>query len=155
MGFSRQEYWSGLLCPSPGDLPNPVIKPRSLISPALAGGFSTTSATWEAPHNGQCHHCYPSTFEKAGLFISQHNVNLKLKGNFSYMASQTLLWSYPSHSHPPSSKEVSRMVTFVLGEGIIIWGRGFNCWFAVTGDCQESGSRLGGRQWAGGMSGTR
>ena len=38
------------------------------------------------------------------------------------------------------------MVTFVLGEGIIIWGRGFNCWFAVTGDCQESGSRMGGRQ---------
>ena len=32
MGFSRQEYWSGLPCPSPGDLPNPGIKPRS---PAL------------------------------------------------------------------------------------------------------------------------
>ena len=29
MGFSRQEYWSGLPCPSPGDLPNPGIKPRS------------------------------------------------------------------------------------------------------------------------------
>jgi len=30
MGFSRQEYWSGLPCPPPGDLPNPGIKPRSL-----------------------------------------------------------------------------------------------------------------------------
>ena len=49
MGFSRQEYWSGLLCPPPGDLPNPGIEPTSLISPALAGGFFTTSATWEAP----------------------------------------------------------------------------------------------------------
>ena len=46
-GFSRQEYWSGLLCPSPGDLPNPGIEPISLTSPALAGGFFTTSATWE------------------------------------------------------------------------------------------------------------
>ena len=34
-GFSRQEYWSGLLCPPPGDLPNPGIEPRSLMSPAL------------------------------------------------------------------------------------------------------------------------
>ena len=39
MGFSRQEYWSGLPFPSPGDLPNPEIK---LMSPALAGGFFTT-----------------------------------------------------------------------------------------------------------------
>ena len=42
MGFSRQEYWSGLPCPPPGDPPNPGIRPRSLISPALAGGFFTT-----------------------------------------------------------------------------------------------------------------
>ena len=44
MGFSRQEYWSGLSSPSPRDLPNPGIEPTSLISPALAGGFFTTSA---------------------------------------------------------------------------------------------------------------
>ena len=48
LGFSRQEYWNGLPCPSPGDLPNPGIKPMSLTSLALAGGFFTTSATWEA-----------------------------------------------------------------------------------------------------------
>ena len=47
-GFSRQEYWSGLPFPSPGDLPEPEIKPLSLKSPALAGRFFTTSATWEA-----------------------------------------------------------------------------------------------------------
>ena len=35
MGFSRQEYWSGLPFPSPGDLPNPGIKPASPVSPAL------------------------------------------------------------------------------------------------------------------------
>ena len=48
MGFSKQEYWSGLSCPSPGDLPDPGIKLTSLMSPALAGKFFTTSATWEA-----------------------------------------------------------------------------------------------------------
>ena len=44
-GFSRQEYWSGLPCPPPGDLPDPGIEPASLMSPALAGGFFTTSST--------------------------------------------------------------------------------------------------------------
>ena len=46
-GFSRQEKWSGLLCPSPGDLRNAGIKPVSLMSPTLADRFFTTSATWE------------------------------------------------------------------------------------------------------------
>ena len=49
MGFSRQEYWSGLPCSSPGDLLDSGIKPVSLTSPALAGGFFTTSTSWEAP----------------------------------------------------------------------------------------------------------
>ena len=48
MGFSRQECWSLLPCPSPGDLPNLGIEPEPLMSPALAGRLFTTSATWEA-----------------------------------------------------------------------------------------------------------
>ena len=48
MGFSRQEYWSGLPCPSPGDLPDPGIEPVSLMPSALAGRLFTTSASWEA-----------------------------------------------------------------------------------------------------------
>ena len=48
MRFSRQEYWSELPFPSPEDLPDSGIKPMSLISLALAGGFFTTSTTWEA-----------------------------------------------------------------------------------------------------------
>ena len=43
-----QEYWSGLPRPLPEDLPSPGIKSRSLESPALAGRFLSTSATWEA-----------------------------------------------------------------------------------------------------------
>ena len=49
MGFARQEYWSGLPCPTPGDLPNPGIELASLMSPALAGRFFPTSDTWEDP----------------------------------------------------------------------------------------------------------
>ena len=49
MGFSRQEYWSGLPCPPPGGLPDPGIGPASLAFPSLAGGFFTTRATWESP----------------------------------------------------------------------------------------------------------
>ena len=45
MGLSREEYLSGLLCPPPGDLPDPGFEPASLVSPALAGGFFTSSAT--------------------------------------------------------------------------------------------------------------
>ena len=48
MEFPGQEYWSGLLCPPPGDLPDPGIKPESLMSPELAGKFFTTNAIWEA-----------------------------------------------------------------------------------------------------------
>ena len=48
MGFFRQEYWSGVPFSLSGDLPDPGVKPMSLASPALAAGFFTTSATWEA-----------------------------------------------------------------------------------------------------------
>ena len=48
MGFPRQEQWSGLLVPSPGDLPNAGIELATLISLALASGFFATSPTWEA-----------------------------------------------------------------------------------------------------------
>ena len=44
VGFYRQEYWSGLPFPPPGDLPNPGVEPMSLMSPALAGRFLTTLA---------------------------------------------------------------------------------------------------------------
>ena len=42
IGFSRQEYWSGLPFPLPGDLPDPGIEPTSHVSPALIGRFFTT-----------------------------------------------------------------------------------------------------------------
>ena len=67
MGFSRQEYWSGSPFPLPGDLPDPGIKPASLISPALAGRFFTTRATWEALRRtqGGCEDQFGNDLEEA------------------------------------------------------------------------------------------
>ena len=52
MGLSRQEYWSGLPCPPPGDLPDPGTEPMSLMSHALSGKFFTIRSTWEAQEGG-------------------------------------------------------------------------------------------------------
>ena len=49
MGFSRQKYWCGLLFPSPRYLPDPRIEPKSLMSPALAGGFFTAVPPGKPP----------------------------------------------------------------------------------------------------------
>ena len=56
LGFSRQEYWSGLPYPPPGDLPDPGTEPTSL---ALAGGFFTTGAIWEV-RQPEHFHMFPS-----------------------------------------------------------------------------------------------
>ena len=68
VGFSRQEHWSGLPCPAPEDLPDLGIEPASLTSPAMAGGFFTTNAPWEALGGGKhrelsctCTTTHPST----------------------------------------------------------------------------------------------
>ena len=53
MGFSRQEYWSGLPCPPPGHLPDPGIKPTTLTPPKLAGRFFITCASWDALGGGE------------------------------------------------------------------------------------------------------
>ena len=56
--FSRQEYWSELPCPPPGDLSHLGIKPASLMSPALADGCFTTSAIWKAHQPPWCPHAW-------------------------------------------------------------------------------------------------
>ena len=48
MAFFRQEYWSGLQRPPPGDLSDPGIEPASFMAPVLAGRFFTSRATWKA-----------------------------------------------------------------------------------------------------------
>ena len=79
MGFSRQEYWSGLPCSPPWDLPDPGIEPTSLKSPVLAGGFFTTSATWEAgvPSSLEHHenHCRTSSATPSSLRVLEVGVS--------------------------------------------------------------------------------
>ena len=80
MGFSGQEYWSGLPCPPLGHLPNPGIKLESLPSPAMAGRFFTTGTTREAPTRyhltaiSQLWHCQ--------TFFCARVENLKEQKNF-------------------------------------------------------------------------
>ena len=63
MGFSRQQYWNGLLFPTSGDFPRPEMEPASLKSPALVGRYFTTSTSWEA-HSGSSI-CLKKTHTKA------------------------------------------------------------------------------------------
>ena len=61
LGFSGQEYWSGLSCTSPEDLPDPEIKPVSPTSPALSGRFFTTELPGKAT---ECKHDHKSQKKK-------------------------------------------------------------------------------------------
>ena len=67
MGFSRQ-HWSGLPFPPAGDLPDSGIESMSLTCPALAGGFFTTSATWEAPNISLFWH-FPGVFKPQYTYL--------------------------------------------------------------------------------------
>ena len=81
MGFSRQEYW--VAGPAPGDLHDPGTEPTSLVSPALAGGFFTTSATWRDLLLGSG--SSPAPLEEGGL---RGLCGVAPRGPFS-------LWSWP------------------------------------------------------------
>ena len=69
MGFSGQEYWSGVPFPTPGDHPNPGIESMSLMSSALAGKFFITSASWEALRS---HHFMGNRRGKSGRPLKQN-----------------------------------------------------------------------------------
>ena len=91
MGFSRQEYWSGLPCLPPGDLLNPRIEPMSLISAALAGGFFTTRAIWEAPCVCVCVcMCFVVQSQSHVHLFATHK-NATFQASLSFTISQSLL----------------------------------------------------------------
>ena len=78
MGFSKQEHWSGLPCPPPGDLLDPGIEPSTLMFPGLAGGFFTTSATSKEMELGTCYLVgivYQTGKMKKSWRLVAHNVN--------------------------------------------------------------------------------
>ena len=113
-GFSSQEHWSGLPCPPPGDLPNPGIKPESLISPALAGRFFTTRATWEAL--GWVHVC-PNALPPEGTT------------NPSLLSHPSILFS------PPLSKGLLYIFLFLL-YCMLLWFSFSFTWFIQTNFAQ-------------------
>ena len=66
----RQEHWSGLQFPSPGDLPSPGIK---LVSSALAGGFITAKLTREVPLRGEDNHISAAKNSQSSCLLFWHN----------------------------------------------------------------------------------
>jgi len=102
MGFSRQEYWGGLLCPPPGDLPIPGIEPTSLMSPALAGEFFTASTTWEALfymlyQECKCVNPISQFISLSSFSLGVHTLDLCIyisKGIFSSVQSLSRVWLF-------------------------------------------------------------
>ena len=93
MAFSRQKYWNGLSCSSPGDLPNTRIETVCLMFPALVGGFFTTRVAWKAMFSlsFQSHYSCP-TFQ----FDSIRTFCLGLRDDLTYLVS--VVESSPVHA---------------------------------------------------------
>ena len=95
MGFSRQEYWSGLVFPPLGDSPDPGIKPESLASLALAGWFFTTVPAGKPRRSIYCslwfskNAYYPKNFHIKGIFFYMHDL---IKPTFP-VDSLTVMWA--------------------------------------------------------------
>ena len=102
-GFSRQEYFSGFPCPPPGDLPDPGIEAVSPTSPALAGGFFTSSTTWEA--TGVCVLPVARTF-------------LKMRPDVCYLQLKPVMAKDPA----------KLLIQGTMGEEIIKEGLTMTCW---------------------------
>ena len=95
MGFSREEYWSGLPFSPPEDLPDPGIEPTSLVSPALAGGFSTTEPAAAAA--AKSHQSCPT--------LQPHGLDLAHQAPLSMGFSREEYWSglpFPSPGDLPN-----------------------------------------------------
>ena len=92
MGSSREEYWSGLPCPPPGDLPDLGIKPMSLLSPALAGDFFTTSATWEAQYKHFFVHYIGFSTLTIMLSINKDTFTFSFQSSFLFLFLTLFFW---------------------------------------------------------------
>ena len=84
MGFLRQESWSELPFPSPGDLRDPGNQPESPVSPALAGGFFTPWATWGSM-DGTFTISYVLLVLKSASFVKTSFLNTRIQGLFMFV----------------------------------------------------------------------
>ena len=106
MGFSRQEYWGGLPFPTPEHLHNPVIKPMSLLSPALAGRFFTTAPPWKLQFSSVAQSCLtlcnPMNRSTPGLPV--HHQLLEFTQTHVHQVGDAIQPSHPLSSlSPPAS----------------------------------------------------
>ena len=135
MEFSRQVYWSKLPFPTRGDLPDSGIKAMSLVSPALAAQFFTTSATWEAPlyvvfllfsHSVLSDSLWPYGLQHARLLCPSPWSLLKLTSIKLVMPSNHLILCHPLLLLPsvfPSIRVFSNEL--VLHVCLIVYGHEF------------------------------
>ena len=125
LGFSRQEYWSGLPFPPSGDLPKSGIEPES---PALTGRFLTTSATWEArQHLASILMCEELGSHHIHLCNKKSLDNLKSQWLFSY---PLVNWAYREKHNLEIWKEsgkIQRITTKICLLGIVV-ARAIGCW---------------------------
>ena len=92
MGYSRQEYWSGLLCPPPGDPPKLGMEPVPLRSPALAGRFFITSTTWEINEAE-----VDVLLEFSCFFNDPTDVGNLISGSSAFSKSNLNIWKFSVH----------------------------------------------------------
>ena len=116
MGFSRPEYWSGLPCPPPGDLPNPEVDPMSRVSPALAGEFFTTSATWEV------------YFRHVGVHAQSPQLHLILCNPVDF-SRQGCLWDFPGQNTGVGCHALPQVIFTIQGWNpcllsVLLWQEG-------------------------------
>ena len=92
MGFSKQEYWSELPVPSPGDPLNPGTAPASLMPPALAGGLFTAHVTWKAHGHPELTsgHCF-------ALQRGSSSIHQNTDSSSPNQETRTSRWSNPTH----------------------------------------------------------
>ena len=116
-GFSGQEYWSGLPCLPPGNLPDQGVEPESLIPPAMAGGFFPTSAGWDTPtiHSVQFSSvqllsrptlCDPMNRSTPGLPV-HHQLPTEFTQTHIHQVSDAIQPSHPLSSPSPSAPNPS------------------------------------------------
>ena len=105
VGFSRQEYWSGVPWPPAGELLDPEVKPGS---PALAGGFFTTDATWEALPHCRMAICNSSHSESGFGQSDSLNLEVYLCRLFSQFSSVQFSRSVVSDSLQPHGLQHAR-----------------------------------------------
>ena len=135
MESSRQEYWSGLPCPYLGDLPNPGIEPASLTSPALASGFLTTSATWEAcsdMNESEVPQSCPTLCDPMDCSLSGSSTH----GVFQARVLEWIAISFSrGSSRPRNQTRVSHIAGFTIWAtreaDMNIWWSNMNIWWQV------------------------